>query len=187
MKYALLMTLTAESLCFCAVLSPSPTAVNRVTVQVSRPQSLTDLRVIGEGVAQAVLRKDAAALLAYDALEFKAENEQSLNDPKSDLYCFLFDTTCNNGPPSILQILSTAKKMTVTVKDLGIGSDGYRYAAVFFYDAAVIPQRQLNSQRVLCREGGRRIASWVFRIQSGRWIGANEPFDFETDTLCQPR
>jgi hypothetical protein len=101
-------------------------SISSVRAQVSQSQSLSDLRAIGEHVAQAVLRKDVAGLMAYE-WEGKAENEQDLRDPNSWLSCFLFDTTCNNGRPSILQVLSKAKRMTVTVKDLKIGKDGDRY------------------------------------------------------------
>jgi hypothetical protein len=156
------------------------------SAQLSRPQSLSDLSVIGERVAQAVLRKDVPALMAFE-WERKAENEQELKDPMSWLSCFLFDTTCNDGRPSIREVLSKAKKMTVTVKDVGIGRHGDRYALVLFYDASVISKKQLNSERVLCRENGHRIVSWLFQLQAGRWVGAHEPFDAETDTLCQPR
>lgn len=161
-------------------------SLGSTSAQLSRPQSLSELRAIGERAAQAVLKKDLAALLAIE-WEGKPQNEQELKDPLSSLSCFLFETTCNDGRPSILQVLSKAKKMTVTVKDVGIGTDGTRYTLVLFYDSAVISKDQLNSERVLRRENGHRIVSWLFQLQAGRWIGAHEPFDAETDTLCQPR
>jgi hypothetical protein len=49
-------------------------SLSSATAQVSQPQSLSDLRVIGEHVVQAVLRKDVAGLLAYE-WEGKAEED----------------------------------------------------------------------------------------------------------------
>ena len=64
---------------------------------------------------------------------------------------------------------------------------GSNYAVLFFYDATSVSARGLRSQKTLCREVGHRLVSWAFRIESGRWVAANEPFDFHVDTLCEAR
>src|SRR6266478_2968265 len=56
--------------------------------------ALGSLRQIGNVVARAILDKDTTALLRYDRADLRAEDESSLKNPKSDLYCFLFDSTC---------------------------------------------------------------------------------------------
>jgi len=111
---------------------------------------------------------------------FRSENEESLKDERSDLYCFLFDSSCNNGNRSIFEVLS-GSRIAIHISDFGPSrEDGVRYAMVFYYDASVISPRQLSSRSVLCREQGERIVGWLFRMDSGRWIGANQPFDAET-------
>ena len=95
--------------------------------------------------------------------------------------CYVFDSRCNpRGKPSVLELFSSWRKVGIQAT-----SAGSNYAVLFFYDATVVSSRGLRSQKTLCREAGHRIVSWVFRIESGRWVAANEPFDFNVDTLCQ--
>src|SRR5712691_10276708 len=55
---------------------------------------LDDLRLIGTKVAKAVLNRDISTLLQYDRPDLRADDEIWFKDKKSDLYCFLFDTSC---------------------------------------------------------------------------------------------
>src|SRR5437660_582812 len=58
---------------------------------------LDDLRLIGTKVAKAVLDRDISTLLQYDRPDLRANDEIWLKDKKSDLYCFVFDTSCIPG------------------------------------------------------------------------------------------
>jgi hypothetical protein len=53
-----------------------------------------DLRKVGEAVAKAVLDKNMQALLTYDRADLRSADEASLKNPKSDLYCYIFDSDC---------------------------------------------------------------------------------------------
>ena len=160
-------------------------ALSLLIGQGRKPQPLAGLQAMGERIVRAVVEKDLATLLAYDFPEpdFHPDNQSALEDPKSDLHCYVFDTRCNaRGKPSVLEMFTTLRKLRIQPRSLGPG-----FAVLFFYDAAVVSARRLGSQRVLCREAGRHLVSWVFKMEGGRWIAANEPFDFDTDVLCARR
>src|SRR5258708_6897213 len=53
-----------------------------------------DLHQIGARVAKAVLDKDIQTLLAYDRPDLRDEDGVALKNPKSDLYCYIFDSSC---------------------------------------------------------------------------------------------
>jgi len=145
------------------------------------PQPLENLKQLGERIVRAVLEQDIATLMAYDGAGPGPVGESALDDPRSALHCYVFDSRCNRpGKPSVREMFSTWRKVGIQAS-----SAGSNYAVLFFYDATVVSARGLRSQKTLCREAGRRIVSWVFRFESGRWVAANEPFDFGVDTLCE--
>ena len=147
------------------------------------PQPLDNLKRLGERIVQAVLEQDISTLIAYDASGPGPVGESALDDPRSALHCYVFDSRCNlRGKPSVLEMFSTWRKVGIQASSAGSND-----AVLFFYDASVVSARGLRSQKTLCREAGRRIVSWAFRIESGRWVAANDPFDFHVDTLCENR
>ena len=151
--------------------------------QRRQPQPLENLRQLGERIVRAVLDHDSSTLMAYDSSGTGSVSDSDLDHPRSALHCYVFDSRCNpQGKPSVLEMFSTWRKVGIQAS-----SAGSNYAVLFFYDATVVSARGLRSQKTLCREAGRRIVSWVFKFESGRWMAANDPFDFDTDTLCEAR
>ncbi len=151
--------------------------------------ALGALRQLGFTAAKAVLDKDVSTLLLYDRSDLRADDEISLRDKKSDLYCFLFDSTCLPGGKgrSVYEKLSTAHELGVKVVDGGRSPrDGNRYALVLFYDRSTISEQSLRSRKFLCKESLNRIASWSFKFADGKWQPVTPLFDNETDTLCSP-
>jgi len=146
------------------------------------------LRKVGEAVAKAVLDKDIQALLAYDRADLRAQNEVSLNNPKSDLYCYLFDSDCitwgNGDWRSVYDKLSQAHQLEITVSLSRSPSDHQLYGSLFFYDAAATSEKDLQSRDFLCKEGPARFASWKFRLEDGRWKPVTPLFDSETRGPC---
>lgn len=149
--------------------------------------SLGTLRQIGAIVAKAVLDRDVATLLRYDRADLRAEDEISLKDKKSNLYCFLFDSSCLSGErhPSVYEKLSMAQQLGIKVIGTPAGKN-VRYAIIMFYDRSKISEQSLRSRTFLCREGLSRIASWSFKLVDGKWQPVTPIFDNETDTLCSP-
>ena len=148
--------------------------------QRRQPQPLENLKQLGERIVRAVLEQDTSTLTAYDWSGTGSVSESALDDPRSALYCYVFDSRCNKpGKPSVREMFSTWRKVGIQAS-----SAGSNYAVLFFYDASTVSARGLRSQKTLCREAGHRIVSWVFRFESGRWVAANDPFDFDADTLC---
>jgi len=125
----------------------------------------------------------------YDRSDLRADDEVSLGDKRSDLYCFLFDSTCLPGGKgrSVYEKLSTAHELGVKVVDGGRSPrDGNRYALVLFYDRSTISDQSLRSRKFLCKESLNRISSWSFKFADGKWQPVTPLFDNETDTLCSP-
>ena len=158
-------------------------ALTLSTGQRRPPQALENLRQLGERIVRAVLEQDITTLMAYDGSGSGPVGASTLDDPRSALHCYVFDSRCNPpGKPSVLEMFSTWRKVGIQTS-----SAGSNYAVLFFYDATLVSARGLRSQKTLCREAGRRIVSWSFRIESQRWVAANEPFDFDVDTLCEDK
>ncbi len=150
--------------------------------------ALENLRQIGEAVARAVLDKDISTLLRYDRADLRADDESSLKNSKSELYCFLFDSSCVSGKwRSVFEKLSGSRQLAIKVIDGGKSkADGARYATLLFYDKSAITEASLKSRTYLCKEGPARIASWTFKLADGKWTAVTPLFDSETDTLCSP-
>ena len=150
-------------------------------------KALRELRSIGKRVADAVLARDIERILRYDRPDMVASDRMFLKDTKSDLYCALFDTSCITwGKRSVYDILRSAERLAIRVRDLGKGKDRIRYGLVLFFDAATIDEQRLASAEFLCQKSGKEIVSWTFKRVSGKWESAHPPFDAETDTLCSP-
>jgi hypothetical protein len=163
-----------------------------VSVEAQHPKrsdtALDSLRQIGAVVARAVLDKDTTTLLRYDRTDLRAEDESSLKNPKSDLYCFLFDSSCIAGKGrSVFDKLASSRQPAIKVTDGGKSKiDGLRYATLLFYDKSAIPEGSLGSRAFLCKEAPNRIASWTFKLVDDNWTPVTPLFDSETDSLCSP-
>jgi len=147
-----------------------------------------DLRKIGEAVSKAVLDKDIQALLAYDRADLRAANEVSLKNPKSDLYCYIFDSDCitwgNGDWRSVYDKLSDAHPLAIKVSLSNSRYDRQLYGTLFFYDASAVSEKDLRSPDFLCKEGPAKLASWRFRYENGKWKPVTPFFDSETDSFC---
>src|SRR5712671_6098043 len=53
-----------------------------------------DLHKIGEAIAKAVLDKNIETLLTFDRADLRSQDEESLKNTKSNLYCYIFDSVC---------------------------------------------------------------------------------------------
>jgi hypothetical protein len=147
-----------------------------------------DLQQLGEKIAKAVLDKDIAALLSYDRADLRANDEVALNNPKSDLYCFLFDSSCitwGDGEwRSVYDKLSQAGQLGIQVHTTRSASDHQLYGSLLFYDRSAVSEEDLRSQDFLCKESPTKIASWRFRREAGKWTAVTPLFDSETEGVC---
>ena len=143
-----------------------------------------DLRKVGEAVAKAVLDKNIQALLAYDRADLRSVDEVSLKNPKSDLYCYIFDSGCitwgSGNWRSVYDKLSQAHQLEIKVSVSSSPYDRQLYGSLFFYDASQVSEKDLRSPDFLCKEGPANIASWKFRRENGKWRPVTPLFDSET-------
>jgi hypothetical protein len=146
---------------------------------------MKQLRALGKTLASAVLSHDVETILAHDRPDLRTEDRTAFKNRKSDLYCFLFDSTCTTAKASVHSILTSARRLDVDAQMLG-NMNGIQYAWLLFFDGATIRRTDLRSQAFLCEHVG-QIASWMFTLDKGQWVSAHSPFDAETDALCSPR
>jgi hypothetical protein len=143
-----------------------------------------DLRKVGEAVAKAVLDNDIQALLTYDRPDLRPQDEVSLKNAKSDLYCYIFDSDCitwgNGDWRSVYDKLSQAHPLEIKVSLSRSRADRQLYGSLLFYDASAVSDKDLRSPDFLCKEGPARLASWRFRLENGQWKPVTPLFDSET-------
>jgi hypothetical protein len=145
-----------------------------------------ELRQIGDEIAKAVLSKNISTLLTFDRRDLSWEDEMSLKDPQSPLFCYIFDSKCIPPKPkrrSIYEILSRAGSVGIR-PILARSSRGYQEGLLVFYDASKVSNELLLSKGYLCKETGRTLATWDFRMVNGRWEAETPMFDSETDSPC---
>jgi hypothetical protein len=147
-----------------------------------------ELRKIGETVAKAVLDKNIDTLLSYDRVDLRSVDSVSLKNPKSDLYCYLFDSGCitwgNGSWRSVYDKLSQAHQLEIKVSVFSSRYDRQLYGNLFFYDASAISNKNLRLRDFLCKEGPASIATWKFRLEGGKWKSVTPLFDSETRGPC---
>jgi hypothetical protein len=146
------------------------------------------LHFMAEKISKAVLDKDIPALLSYDRADLRANDEISLQNPKSDLYCYLFDSGCitwgDGSWRSVYDKLSQAHPLQIKVNVTRLPSDHQLYGSLLFYDGSSTTETDLQSSDFLCKEAPAKIASWKFRLEKGKWNPVTPLFDAETETLC---
>ena len=142
-----------------------------------------DLRKVGEAVAKAVLDKNIQTLLTYDRADLRSVDEVSLKNPKSDLYCYIFDSDCitwgSGNWRSVYDKLSQAHQLEIKASVSSSPYDRQLYGNLFFYDASAVSEKDLRSPDFLCKEGPANIASWKFRLENGKWKPVTPLFDSE--------
>jgi len=150
-----------------------------------RPTSPSaELRSIGRRIAAAVLKHDIETLLKYDAPKWRAEDQEALQDPNSDRTCYIFSGACSPTIPSVYDTLTGAKRLDIEVMiwhPRGNPLSGW----LLFFDGTKIQRSKVHLKSYRCAHAG-EIASWLFKRENGRWVGAATMFDLETDTLCSP-
>jgi hypothetical protein len=155
---------------------------------VSRSKPARDLHEIGVVIAKTVLDKNIERLLAYDRADLRAPDKVSLNNPKSDLYCYIFDSDCitwGDGTwRSVYEKLSEAHPLEIKVILSSSPYDRQLYGSVFFYDPSAIAGKDLRSSDYVCKEGPAKIAAWKFRLEKGKWKPVTPLFNSETWGPC---
>lgn len=133
----------------------------------------------------AVLVKDIDTLASYEPSETRKQDQQHFRNPKEDVYCFLFDSSCMSGKGrSVLDIFTSAKHLEIEPSTIRSKANGQLYGLLLFYDKAKVSEEQLKSQQFLCSdESLRQVVSWHFTYVDGKWI-ANTLFDYGTESLC---
>jgi len=147
-----------------------------------------DLHKIGEAIAKAVLDKNIETLLSFDRADLRSQDEASLKNTKSNLYCYIFDSECitwgDGNWRSVYDKLSQAHPLEIRVSVSSSRYDRQLYGSLFFYDASAVSEKDLGSPAFLCKETPASIASWKFRLESGKWKPVNPLFDSETGAPC---
>lgn len=154
------------------------------------PRAATEksLHFMAEKISKAILDKDIRTLLSYDRADLRSNDEISLQNPKSDLYCYLFDSDCitwgDGSWRSVYDKLSQAHPLQIKVSVTRLPSDHQLYGSLLFYDSSSVSEQDLQSSDFLCKEAPEKIASWKFRLERGKWKAVTPLFDAETEALC---
>lgn len=142
-----------------------------------------DLRKIGKTIAQAVLEKNIDALLSYDRADLRSQDAESLKNTKSDLYCYVFDSSCitwgDGNWRSVYDKLSQAHKLEIKATLTSSPYDRQLYGSLLFYDGAAFSDKDLRSPDFLCKQAPAGFASWKFRYEHGKWKAVTPLFDSE--------
>jgi hypothetical protein len=166
------------------MISPDAAQGKQKSGAIHRNSPSRDLRKVGEAVAKAVLDKNIQALLSYDRADLRSADEVSLKNPKSNLYCYIFDSDCitwgSGNWRSVYDKLSQAHQLEIKVSVSSSPYDRQTYGSLFFYDASAISEKDLRSPDYLCKQGPANIASWKFRFENGKWRSVTPLFDSET-------
>src|SRR5882757_2594862 len=168
-----------------------PTQAHQASQKSSTARKNTpsrDLHKIGEAIAKAVLDKNIETLLTFDRADLRSQDEESLKNTKSNLYCYIFDSECitwgDGNWRSVYDKLSQANPLEIKVSVSSSRYDRQTYGSLFFYDASAISEKDLRSAAFLCKETPASVVSWKFRLESGKWKPVNPLFDSETGAPC---
>ena len=143
-----------------------------------------DLKQIGDEISKAVLSKDVPRLLSFDRTDLSWQDEGALKDPHSALFCYIFDSKCiSPRRRSVYEILSMAGRIGIKPIFYRL-PQGYREGLLVFYDASKVSDQLLLSKGYLCKESGRTLATWSFKLVNGHWETQTPFFDSETDGPC---
>ena len=164
--------------------APAPPPAQQKSAASRGSGASRELHKIGEALAKAVREKDVQALLAFDRADLRAQDEASLKNQKSDLYCYIFDSDCitwgHGDWRSVYEKISQAQQLEIKASLWSSPYDRQLYGNLFFYDAAAVSAKELRSKDFLCKESPSKIASWKFRLEKGKWKPVTPLFDSET-------
>ena len=168
--------------------APKDQAKQAKATSAPRVSDERSLRAMAEKISKAVLDKDIPTLLTYDRADLRANDQVSLQNPKSDLYCYIFDSDCitwgDGSWRSVYDKLSQAHPLQVKVQLARLPSDHQLYGSLLFYDGSAVAEKDLQSPDFLCKEAPEKVASWKFRLEKGKWKAVTPLFDAETEALC---
>jgi len=189
MAAARLLLLLVAAMLVCGVFLPSEAHQAQQKSATARGKTPSrDLHKIGEAIAKAVLDKNIETLLTFDRADLRSQDEASLKNTKSNLYCYIFDSECitwgDGNWRSVYDKLSQAHPLEIKVSVSSSRYDRQLYGSLFFYDASAVSEKDLRSSAFLCKETPASIASWKFRLESGKWKPVNPLFDSETGAPC---
>jgi hypothetical protein len=158
----------------------SPAVVNAAT-KIEDPAT-RELHAIGDSAVTAVLGKDFNALLDFDP---DPEDEASLKSKSGDLYCYLYDASCNpeGTQRAVYDLFSTAPKLGIDTSVAHL--DGKQYGLLMFYDKTRVSPEELYTPGFLCTDKGRRnTVTWRFIRPSGKWT-TSTLFEYKTERSCK--
>src|SRR5436190_5764127 len=96
------------------------------------------------------------------------EHGRNLQDPKSDIYCYLFDTTCptlhEKKNRSVYAQMKEMKTRGVAVKRLGGKADSSNSYLLIFYDSARFRATLVKGESFLCRHAQVEVPIWTFEF-----------------------
>jgi hypothetical protein len=150
-------------------------------MKVEDPE-VRELRSIGDKATTAVVAKNVNALLEF---EHNPEDEASLRNKSGDLYCYLFDSTCIQGPKqrAVYELFSTSRPLMIEASIASLGSK--KYGLLMFYDKSQVSYNDLYSQDFLCSDKARQgTASWHFVKIDGKWT-TTTLFDYKVEKTCK--
>jgi hypothetical protein len=158
--------------------TPEPTP----TPAKPEDQPTRELREIGEKVVAAIKAKDTDALMLFDQ---NTDDQASLAGKNGELYCYLFDTTCNPKGRSVFDIFTEAHQLRVDPLVTDVPLLGKRYGQLIFYDKRVVNEQQLYTPDFLCSERGlKQTVTWHFIYSDGKW-NSTTVFDYKVDRCRQ--
>jgi hypothetical protein len=189
MAGARLLLLLVASMVISAVFLPTDAHQAQQRSSTARKNTPSrELHKMGEAIAKAVLDKNIETLLTFDRADLRSQDEASLKNTKSNLYCYIFDSECitwgDGNWRSVYDKLSQAHPLEIRVSVSSSRYDRQLYGSLFFYDASAVSEKDLRSPAFLCKETPASIVSWKFRLESGKWKPVNPLFDSETGAPC---
>ena len=183
------LLLLVVSMVICGLLLPAKAhQAQQKSNPARRNTPSRDLHKIGEAIAKAVLDKNIETLLTFDRPDLRSQDEAALKNTKSNLYCYIFDSDCitwgYGNWRSVYDKLSQAHPLEIKVSVSSSRYDRHFYGSLLFYDGSVVSEKDLRSRDFLCKETPASIASWKFRLESGKWKPVTPLFDSETGAPC---
>jgi hypothetical protein len=143
-----------------------------------------ELKQIGAEAAKAVLSKDIPALLNFEREALRYADEFAFQDQHSTLFCYLFDSKCTSPKRlSVYEILSQVGRLGIK-PILSRSFQRDREGVLVFYDESKVSNAVLLSKGYLCKQDGRTLVIWSFKMTNGRWEPETPPFDSETEGPC---
>lgn len=153
------------------------------TGEQSAAEDLKQLNKIASRLIVAVKSENQSVILDL----YPVRDRPGTAEPGSELYCYLFDSTCISWKgKSVKQIFTDAKQLRTKIIIPKLGPDRTKYAHMFFFDRKVVDPHKLDDANYTCPMAGKNLVSWLFKYENSKWVPAHLPFDAETDSLCNP-